>query len=62
LLQPAKKQQEAYDNHQNKRQKMNAVRLRGDFYSSDKEDEVEVIITVRTPSSLQGQVCASLCF
>jgi len=48
-----KKQQEAYDNRQNKCQKMNAVRLRGDFYSSDKEDEVEVIITVRTPSSLQ---------
>jgi len=48
-----KKQQEAYDSHQNKRQKMNAVWLRGDFYSSDKEDEVEVIITVRTTSSLQ---------
>ena len=49
-----KVQQEAYDSHQWKKDKMNAARIRGDFLNNDlSEDDVQVIIPKRTPSSLQ---------
>jgi hypothetical protein len=50
-----KKQQEAYDARVRKRQKLNKVRLKGDFLSSDEEDEdvCGVVVTPRTASSLQ---------
>ncbi|MFN9979020.1 MAG: hypothetical protein ACK53Y_03860, partial [bacterium] len=43
-----KKQQEAYDARVRKRQKLNKVRLKGDFLSSDEEDE-DVCGVVVTP-------------
>ena len=49
-----KVQQEAYDSRQQKKDKMNAARIRGDFLNNDSsEDDVQVIIPKRTPSSLQ---------
>ena len=49
-----KKQQEAYDNRQRKKAKYTKVLLKGEFLSrDDEEDGVEVLIPVRTASSLQ---------
>jgi hypothetical protein len=51
-----KKQQEAYDNWKRKQKKYNAVLLKGDFLSSnDDEDDsdIEAVIPVWTASSLQ---------
>jgi hypothetical protein len=49
-----KKQQEAYDNRQQKKAKYTKVLMKGEFLSSDdeKDDDVEVLITVRAASSL----------
>jgi hypothetical protein len=49
-----KKQQEAFDSRRSRRDKFNKVLLKGQFLSSDEEDSsVEVMIPVRTASSLQ---------
>jgi hypothetical protein len=49
-----KKQQEAYDSRQKRQNKYNAVLLKGEFLSSDDNaSNVEVVIPVRTTSSLQ---------
>lgn len=47
-----KKQQEAFDSHHLKRDKYNKVLLKGQFLSDDNESYVEMIIPVRTSSSL----------
>jgi hypothetical protein len=48
-----KKHQEDYDKRVQKKKKYNKIMLRGEFLSSDSEDEVEIIVPARTASSLQ---------
>jgi hypothetical protein len=48
-----KVQQEAYDSRQKKKEKYNKVRLYGEDFSEDDDDSVAVLMTIRTPNSLQ---------
>jgi hypothetical protein len=48
-----KVRQEDYDKRVQRKKKYHEVLLKGDFLSSDSDDDVEVIVPVRTPSSLQ---------
>jgi hypothetical protein len=48
-----KVRQEEYDKRAQRKKKYTEVMLKGDFLSSDDDDDVEVIVPVRTSSSLQ---------
>ncbi len=48
-----KKQQEAYDNRVQKKDKYNQLLMRGEFLSSDEDDNSECVVPPRTASSLQ---------
>jgi hypothetical protein len=48
-----KKQQEAFDSWQKKKKKYNSILLQNDFLSSNDNDDIEIIIPIRTSSSLQ---------
>ena len=48
-----KKHQEDYDQRIQKKTKYNKVILKGEFLSSDSEDEVQVVLTAHSASSLQ---------
>ncbi len=48
-----KEQQEAYDSRRCKQDKYNKVLLQGEFLSGNDDDSVEVVVPVRTTSSLQ---------
>jgi hypothetical protein len=48
-----KKQQESYNNRVWKKNKYNQVLMRGEFLSSDEDDNSEFVVPSRTASSLQ---------